>query len=92
MSENQSISLSQFNTPDTEKSTTMKPAKRKIDNIVIDNMSNLNNVDVENIETKTDISDVPIKNIKKERVSFKITYLILIFVIKIYPLNIILCL
>lgn len=68
MTANQTITLDSF-TPDTEKSTS-KAAKRKIDNIVIDNMVELADDD-ENSKTEYKKVEAPIlKNIKKEHVSY----------------------
>ncbi|KAL8091508.1 hypothetical protein AgCh_033941 [Apium graveolens] len=64
----ESISLDSF-TPDTEKSTTIKPNKRKIEDVVVENMQELADVGDQKESGKQVPSPVLLKNIKKERVS-----------------------
>lgn len=89
MSENASVSIESFTTPDTEKSTTLKPTKRKIENVVVENMASLNSVVEEEKEEKKLGSPPLVKNIKKERVSNTVRLLILCLVIAIITKNMI---
>ncbi|XP_074374044.1 replication protein A 70 kDa DNA-binding subunit B-like [Apium graveolens] len=65
ISTNQSISLDSF-TPDTEKSTTTKPNKRKIEDVVVENMQELEDVGDQKESGKQVQGPVLLKNIKKE--------------------------
>lgn len=83
MSEDQSISLTSFTTPDTEKSTTLKQTKRKIETIVVDPMTTLRNDDGSDESKVKNVEQDLLKNIKKERVSNKVVFIMLLFIILI---------
>lgn len=89
--QNQTFSLKSLNTPGTEKSTTSKATKRKMNDVAVANMSDVLNVDEETNEDGKSGTNKLITKIKKERVSCKQFTIIVAMLLITMVLYIILC-